>query len=458
MVELRKKRALVVDDSATARATLRRMLERYGIVVDVAASAEGGLKFLGHARPDVIFMDHNMPGMDGLQAVRVIKDDPTTAMIPIMMYTSMEGGVYVGEARAFGAVGVLSKEVKPVQLLKVLRALHLVEDEDDPNASGIRRAQHTFQAVDPPEPVTPSADLEAAVRDSAAATGAAPGSDDLGALLRETANRIRADLAAGEKAASRRWSSQSARLDWLESQWEVKKRWSVLSGVMHGLISGAVAAAVMAMVLMDRQASVPTPGIDEPSWAGIPSPVGSRVDLDAADAATADEGFAVNPDVLDLLGWALSSEGHYDFGDPALGESVLGKLQHLWPRLLEAGFDGIIQIHTRVGRFCVSRDAAGLATLADPAMAVAACEWLPADADNARRLGEAQTLEFANFAAALPGLSQGRIALEVVSHGFGSDMGVPGATLNAGEWNRLADRRNRVEFRLLSSAGGEATF
>ena len=64
-------------------------------------------------RPDVIFMDHMMPGMDGFQAVQAIKNNPRTATIPIMMYTSQEGELYVGQARALGAVGVLPKQVKP---------------------------------------------------------------------------------------------------------------------------------------------------------------------------------------------------------------------------------------------------------------------------------------------------------------------------------------------------------
>ena len=81
------KRALVVDDSKSARVVLSRMLEKYGIAVDTADSAESALDYLERERPDVVFMDHLMPGMDGLQAVKIIKANPATATIPIMMYT-----------------------------------------------------------------------------------------------------------------------------------------------------------------------------------------------------------------------------------------------------------------------------------------------------------------------------------------------------------------------------------
>jgi len=122
------KRALIVDDSKTARLFLARALEKYDIDVDSAESAEAAIQYLSSNRPDVIFMDHLMPGMDGFQAVHAIKNDPRTATIPIMMYTSQEGELYLGQARALGAVGVLPKQIKPTDVSKVLFQLHLVPD------------------------------------------------------------------------------------------------------------------------------------------------------------------------------------------------------------------------------------------------------------------------------------------------------------------------------------------
>src|ERR1700749_785130 len=123
-----RKSALVVDDSKSARVILSRMLEKYDIEVDMAESAEQAIEYLKGNRPDAIFMDHLMPGMDGLQAVKAIKGNPQTAMIPIMMYTSQEGELYVGQARALGAMGVLPKQVRRVDVSKVLYELHLLPD------------------------------------------------------------------------------------------------------------------------------------------------------------------------------------------------------------------------------------------------------------------------------------------------------------------------------------------
>jgi CheY-like chemotaxis protein len=122
------KRALVVDDSKSARAFLARILERHEIAVDAAESAEAAIEYLTRNKPDVIFMDHMMPGMDGFQAVQTIKNNPRTSAIPILMYTSQEGDLYLGQARALGADGVLPKQIKQSDVTKMLFQLRLVAD------------------------------------------------------------------------------------------------------------------------------------------------------------------------------------------------------------------------------------------------------------------------------------------------------------------------------------------
>src|SRR3954463_2430446 len=125
------KRALVVDDSKSARAFLSRILERHEIAVDAAESAEAAIEYLTRHKPDVIFMDHMMPGMDGFQAVQSIKNNPRTSAIPILMYTSQEGDLYLGQARALGAEGVLPKQIKQADVTRMLYQLRLVEDRRD---------------------------------------------------------------------------------------------------------------------------------------------------------------------------------------------------------------------------------------------------------------------------------------------------------------------------------------
>ncbi len=131
-------RVLLVDDSKSARFALRKMLERDGYLVDMAESAEEAMGYLNENHPDVIFMDHYMPGMDGFEAARLIKSQPTTATIPIVMCTSKDDADYFEQAKANGAVDILAKPATPNQLSNVLgkltRTIETMSTEQPVNA------------------------------------------------------------------------------------------------------------------------------------------------------------------------------------------------------------------------------------------------------------------------------------------------------------------------------------
>jgi CheY-like chemotaxis protein len=124
--------ALVVDDSRSARKVLQRMLEKEKLSADSVESAEEAFEYLKTRRPDVIFMDHMMPGMDGLSATLAIQRNPETSGIPTFMYTSKEGPEYVEEATSHGALGVLPKPATGVALQKVLNDLRSLAAAKEP--------------------------------------------------------------------------------------------------------------------------------------------------------------------------------------------------------------------------------------------------------------------------------------------------------------------------------------
>jgi len=102
---------------------LRRMLEQKKLSVDLAESAEEALEYLRSKKPDVVFMDHILPGMNGFEATKEISSNPATAMIPVIMYTSKEGATYLDQARAHGASGILRKPAKPAALAEIIGEL-----------------------------------------------------------------------------------------------------------------------------------------------------------------------------------------------------------------------------------------------------------------------------------------------------------------------------------------------
>ncbi len=118
------KNALLVDDSKVARFALSKLLEGRDMEVNMAGSAEEALEFLNsEKRPDVIFMDHLMPGMNGVEATKAIKGNPETAAIPIIMCTSKKSQSFMEEARNFGVYNILTKPPHTEGLTLVLEQL-----------------------------------------------------------------------------------------------------------------------------------------------------------------------------------------------------------------------------------------------------------------------------------------------------------------------------------------------
>jgi two-component system cell cycle response regulator len=101
--------ALVVDDSKVGRVTMMKKLEALDIQVNLAESGQQALDYLERSRPDVIFMDHMMPEMDGFEVTRRIKSSPATRDIPIIIISGNDGTAFVQEARAAGAMTAITK-------------------------------------------------------------------------------------------------------------------------------------------------------------------------------------------------------------------------------------------------------------------------------------------------------------------------------------------------------------
>src|SRR5258706_6477205 len=79
---------LVVDDSPTEVHVIRKALERHGYQTAAAADGAEGIRKAKEMKPDLIFMDIVMPGVNGYQATRTLINDPETRAIPIIMVTT----------------------------------------------------------------------------------------------------------------------------------------------------------------------------------------------------------------------------------------------------------------------------------------------------------------------------------------------------------------------------------
>lgn len=116
-------RALVVDDSKVGRLTMQKKLESLGISVDLAESGLEALSYLERCRPDLIFMDHMMPELDGFEATRRIKSAPATQDIPVIIISGSDDETFVRDARAIGADGVIAKPPTTEVIERILTSL-----------------------------------------------------------------------------------------------------------------------------------------------------------------------------------------------------------------------------------------------------------------------------------------------------------------------------------------------
>ena len=107
---------LVIDDEEAVTGVIQAVLSKEGYQVHLAHNGAEGLKLAGQVKPDLIIMDITMPGMDGYEATKQLKHDPSLAEIPIIFLTGKSAGEDGGKAFAAGGVSFVRKPFSSQQL------------------------------------------------------------------------------------------------------------------------------------------------------------------------------------------------------------------------------------------------------------------------------------------------------------------------------------------------------
>jgi CheY-like chemotaxis protein len=429
------KRALVVDDSKSARVVLSRMLEKYGIAVDTAESAESALDYLKQDHPDVVFMDHLMPGMDGLQAVKLLKADPATAAIPIVMYTSQEGELYVGQAKALGAVGVLAKTVKPIDVTKVLYQLQLLPDRRDARPPALQPVDESGE----PAPVAPEEGPAIDPRTRSFVE----------AMLKEQSLELRRFMVAALDSHAQRLISELKPVPPEEPEAPAPEepaapeyRWVWIAALAATLLALAVLGSLywqsrdtargveQARERLERESSALKSTLDELRKAGRPP-------------AAAEPSAPPQPRVEVL---------NVPYGEVPLAASRLEALRTLVAGLERSGFSGSVTVETMPGRFCLAGNADTGYSLAPPDLPAADCDYRGNPFDDSLTGAARQPLAFANLAASVGRRTNGRIQLALLQGSPGRVLAEypPLGRATAGAWNEAAAVNNRLEIAVLS--------
>jgi two-component system cell cycle response regulator DivK len=114
---------LYIEDHPAQRDIMAQMLELSGYEVAVASDGIDGLEQVRSWKPDLVLMDLRMPRMDGFEAIRELRKDPTTADIPVIAISAWASAKHKERALEAGANEHFTKPVDLTRLLDTINRL-----------------------------------------------------------------------------------------------------------------------------------------------------------------------------------------------------------------------------------------------------------------------------------------------------------------------------------------------
>lgn len=445
------KRALVVDDSKSARVALQKQLQVHNLSVETADSGEDALDFLTSHMVDVVFMDHEMPGMDGFEAVRAIKSNPRTAMIPVMMYTSRGGELYISQARALGAVDLLPKQTEPGVLFNMLLKLGLVTER----RTVLRETDGDGATLE-----QDGADTQEVERDEKPIGIELSGL--LARMLEDQYLELRSELKSGFGYFARQVASEIH--DRQKAEQEVQPPAPATPAVwplLTGALAIALAIALLSLTWLFFQVRTEREAAGENLTLLTTTATRERQTSMAREEQLASNITAERTrselairELLDALAWSINQASTVPYGQPHLNDASAYQLRELLWQLSNADFSGTVRVEAHLGEFCLVSDSTGAYRLADSDAPLATCAFFGHPLDNSNLLSDRQTPGFERFLAESPLIQGSGIELEVIARQRVDSVPrvpYPLEPVTAGEWNRIAAENNRVEVSLLES-------
>jgi two-component system, cell cycle response regulator DivK len=117
------RKILIVDDEKWNRKLFKAILEPAGYIIIVAEDGRQGIQLAKENIPDLILMDIQMPVMDGIEALRILKSEQITKGIPVIAFTFHDSTQYQEKLLAHGFNGFLSKSISTREILNTISSI-----------------------------------------------------------------------------------------------------------------------------------------------------------------------------------------------------------------------------------------------------------------------------------------------------------------------------------------------
>jgi len=451
--------ALIVDDSKTAQHLLKRMLQKFNLKIDTASSAEEALAYLSYNHPAVIFLDQHMTGMTGIEALKTIKANPHTALIPVVMYTSLQDDLFVSQAIALGAQDILSKgAMQPANLERVLKVLNIQPIAESNAEAGIK--------AEPPL-IIPKFEVPATVPTKEQAMQDLDRvRSQIGRLFEIHIADVRTQinnstqfivkrlLTSFEKNADRDGFNGSESLSTVKTAVkdvvaaEGERIAFAFNLLFVTIVIGMVFLGGTLWHVQDELKQVSKNYLADGEAKKAAAPVmATPVNLTLPDNA---ENRATNAALLSAIGWLQNADFQFNYGEQPLNDLQVSNLNKLLNILAEAGYKGSLIVDINFGNVCLEASETNTWRLARSDMPVTACKMLR-DLNPKFTATDYITVPFQSLEKTALPIQDGRITLRLVSSGLSTprvEYPVIRTSTTAGEWNSIALRNNRISIQL----------
>jgi len=123
------RRILLIEDDQVDALTVKRILRELsaGDRLDIVSDGEQALEFLKdpvQPRPSIILLDLNMPRMNGIEFLQIVKNEESLKMIPVVVVTTSKGGQDIADSFGLGVAGYM---VKPVNYQKFVEIITTID-------------------------------------------------------------------------------------------------------------------------------------------------------------------------------------------------------------------------------------------------------------------------------------------------------------------------------------------